>query len=266
VLCLVTACNQDSSTGSAATHPDKTPLHEYVALGDSYSAGPLIANTETTTGCFRSDHNYPHLLASALHIRTLTDVTCSGADTTDLTGRQSTVGSTEVPPQLDAVTATTDLVTLGIGGNDFNLFASQLGYGASAFDPAVIPKIGDRVARALAAIKHKAPSARVFLIGYPRAIDPGTTCPGRLPLDAAGVRRAYAVQLQLTGALRSAAKRTHTRFIDMFKASKGHGICSRHAWVNGRRNRPGLAAPFHPFVEEMRAVSRQLAAALKDER
>jgi hypothetical protein len=43
----------------------RTRLQSYVALGDSYTAGPLIPVQETTPlGCLRSDHNYPHLVAA----------------------------------------------------------------------------------------------------------------------------------------------------------------------------------------------------------
>src|SRR5918998_3913984 len=49
----------------------------YTALGDSYTAGPLIPNqTGDPPGCLRSDRNYPHLVANALKL-SLTDVSCS---------------------------------------------------------------------------------------------------------------------------------------------------------------------------------------------
>ena len=61
---------------------------KYVALGDSYSAGPLIPTTDLAGGCARSDHNYPSLLADELDAKTFVDVTCSGAKTHDITGVQ----------------------------------------------------------------------------------------------------------------------------------------------------------------------------------
>jgi len=35
----------------------------YVALGDSYAAGPIIPNQIAPLGCLKSDHNYAHLAA-----------------------------------------------------------------------------------------------------------------------------------------------------------------------------------------------------------
>ena len=38
----------------------------YVALGDSYAAGPLIPNPVLPLGCLKSDNNYPHLAAPSI--------------------------------------------------------------------------------------------------------------------------------------------------------------------------------------------------------
>src|SRR5262245_23939715 len=74
----------------------------YVALGDSAAAGPLIPLPDLSSpGCLRSTANYPKLAAHALGLP-ITDVTCSGAVTADMTGSQQTpLGG--VPPQFDAL-------------------------------------------------------------------------------------------------------------------------------------------------------------------
>ena len=60
----------------------------WVGLGDSYAAGPLIPNQPLNPlGCLRSDHNFAHLAAAALG-RSLADVSCSGATTADMTAPQ----------------------------------------------------------------------------------------------------------------------------------------------------------------------------------
>ncbi|HWL02754.1 MAG TPA: hypothetical protein VNQ52_10345, partial [Microbacteriaceae bacterium] len=61
---------------------------EYVALGDSYSAGfglipfsqtsPFDAGGTTANGCYQGDANYPHLVAADYSLA-ITDRTCSGA-------------------------------------------------------------------------------------------------------------------------------------------------------------------------------------------
>jgi hypothetical protein len=67
----------------------RTPPQSYVALGDSYTAGPPIPVQETTPlGCLRSDHNYPYLVAAALGVVEFRDPSCSGAETEDMTQPQ----------------------------------------------------------------------------------------------------------------------------------------------------------------------------------
>src|SRR3954452_13214611 len=87
VVTAVLVCTMLASalTASAAT----SRFLRYVALGDSYTSGPLIPLQRLDPlGCFRSTSNYPSLLAARLHIRSFTDVSCSGADTTHLTTAQ----------------------------------------------------------------------------------------------------------------------------------------------------------------------------------
>ena len=55
-----------SASGSAAAKPR---FQRYVALGDSYTAAPLVPDTDTTNGCLRSTNNYPALVAAALRHR-----------------------------------------------------------------------------------------------------------------------------------------------------------------------------------------------------
>src|SRR3569833_2781256 len=97
----------------------------YVALGDSMASGPLIPNITGNVGCGRSTHNYAHELAAQLGVAELHDVTCSGAETKHMTQSQSLsvagVPTGTAPPQFDALTADTTLVTLTIGGNDAGL-------------------------------------------------------------------------------------------------------------------------------------------------
>ena len=45
--------------------PGRT-YRSYVALGDSYTAAPLVPSTDTSNGCLRSSGNYPSLVAAAM--------------------------------------------------------------------------------------------------------------------------------------------------------------------------------------------------------
>ena len=75
---------------------------KYVSLGDSFTSGPLIPDlTGKPVGCLRSNHDYPSLVAAAIGASSFTDVSCQGADTTNMTGSEGVLLGTN-PPQLNA--------------------------------------------------------------------------------------------------------------------------------------------------------------------
>ncbi|MFD0346933.1 hypothetical protein ACFQ0M_14495 [Kitasatospora aburaviensis] len=91
----------------------------------------------------RSDRNYGHLVAAALKAANYTDVTCAAAKVKAMTQAQYDAFIRVNDPQLDAVTADTDLVTLGIGGNDLGV--TDLGLGdlvATCIAGAVVNPLG----------------------------------------------------------------------------------------------------------------------------
>ena len=88
--------------------PAQEQVSSCVALGDSFTAGPLIPNQlDDPVGCFRSDHNYPHLVAASLGIPDFVDASCSGAGTEDMTSPQDVNPGPDNPPQLDRLDAQT---------------------------------------------------------------------------------------------------------------------------------------------------------------
>src|SRR5215213_3453544 len=105
-----------AALGLTACEP---PPDNYVALGDSYTAGPLITPQDPAIpGCIRSDANYPNLVAPDLGLPAFRDVSCSGAETEDMFATQDVDPDPDNPPQLNALNGSTKAVTLGIGGND----------------------------------------------------------------------------------------------------------------------------------------------------
>ena len=266
---------------SPSASPGSSRFQRYVALGDSYSAGPLIPTTNLAGGCARSDHNYPSLVAKRLGVRTFVDVTCSGASTTDLTRVQRTFGDARIPPQALQLNRKTDLVTIGIGGNDLDLFdtlirmCTRLGRTDPTGSPcthelavrgvdlaAVTRTITAKVAAALREVRRRAPRATVLLVGYLRLVPSNGTCPA-LPLAAGDYAVGRRIGEALSRAQRRAARTTGVRFIDMYAASRGHDICSRDPWVNGRVTDRQRALAYHPFESGMKADAAHVLKALK---
>jgi hypothetical protein len=116
----VTACSGSlagTPSAAATSSAAAVPRGSYVALGDSYTAGPGIPDqVGLTAGCEQSSSSYPYLVAQRLRLH-LTDMSCGSATIASLNTPQ-TAGDGTNPAQLNALSAATSLVTLGIGGND----------------------------------------------------------------------------------------------------------------------------------------------------
>lgn len=215
---------------------------DYVALGDSFSAGSGVLPLDPTAPllCARSTANYPHVVAKRTGAR-LTDVTCGGAQTKDFAGSQYP----GVAPQLDAVDADTDVVTLTIGGNDNNTFISAIlacgsagvlsgGKGSpckdkhgDSFTQQIDANTYPALKTALRAVKAKAPQARVGVLGYPWIVpakaDPA--CFAKMPIATGDVPYLRDLQAHLNRTVQRAASETGATFVDMAAASDGHDAC-----------------------------------------
>src|ERR1700733_9675188 len=92
----------------ASPAANAAPAVHYVALGDSYSSGVGAGDYISSSGsCDRSTNAYPEQWADANTPASFVSVACSGATTAD-------VLSSQVP----ALSASTTLVSITIGGND----------------------------------------------------------------------------------------------------------------------------------------------------
>jgi len=243
-----------------------TSTIDYVALGDSFSAGPFIGTMRTDPpGCARSRDNYPAFLADWLDVASYTDVSCSAATTVDLYQRMRMFDGKTTRPQLDAVSADTDLVTLGIGGNDFGIYDSLIRCqdGRLATCPvaeleADARKVAGRVEKAVRRILEVAPDAAVYVVGYPDILPAEGTCRA-VGASADVLGPVTEVAGLLNDSLAKGARAAGASYVDMEAVSEGHDVCAKgRAWVNGPRFRPGVAAPFHPKINGMRAVASEV--------
>ncbi|MEU9045870.1 MULTISPECIES: SGNH/GDSL hydrolase family protein [unclassified Kitasatospora] len=278
--------------------PTPPPTGPYVALGDSYTAGMQIPpHTGEPRGCSRSAVNYPSLVAKGLGVTSgqFRDVSCTGATTVDLTAAQDT-GNGSNPAQLDALSADTRLVTLGIGGNDAGFMevvtecakdnlmdvvkgvikqtraASPCRDHYSSADGAdevqhKVDAAGDRLGGILQDIKRRSPQARVYVIGYPTL----------LPVEPSGclpvLGKTVAVsdlgflsekEQQLNGMLKKHAEAAGAVFVDTAGPSAGHDMCAGEdqRWVEPPFPARGMA-PIHPNAKGQEAVAGVVLKALR---
>lgn len=274
-LALVAALLVPATATAAPDHDD------YVALGDSYASGPFIPHQRTDPlGCFRSTRNYASVVAERLGAA-LTDVTCGGATTEDMTAPQDVLFGPN-PPQLDALGAGTDLVTLTIGGNDIG-FADIILTCAqdSLLDPfgnpctrrytaggtdglaARIDALAPKLAAVLQGIEQRAPGARVVVVGYLRILPPSHGCWPVVPISAGDVPYLDATQRRLNAVLGAQAAAAGASFVDPYPRSLGRDVCRLPGvkWVEGLVP-TAPAFPVHPNAAGMRAVAEMVVQSL----
>jgi lysophospholipase L1-like esterase len=225
---------------------------QYVAIGSSYAAGFGIRPQEPGTGaCGRSLLDYPHLVAATLHLQ-LDDVSCGGAVIAD--ALRDTQGAN--PPQIDAVTSKTRLVTLTIGGNDVDYIGTAIACGqphstcATTANPAQIDAafqaLPNALTRLIQAVRTKAPGVIIVLVTYPRLVPP-TACPA-LHYSPAATRLVGSMGSRLEQVFVKVAKTDHVRLADPYVLGATHGPCATDAnqWVAGLV--PSNGFEYHPTV------------------
>jgi lysophospholipase L1-like esterase len=252
----------------------------YVALGDSYAAGPLIPNPVLPLGCLKSDHNYPHLAAPSIGL-SLRDASCSGAKTVDMTNPQSVDPDGPNPPQFNSLDASTTVVSVTIGGNDigfsevaqscitYNPFSSPC---KDKYDPGGKDQLAERiaatapkVAAVLQGIHTRSPSAKIYVVNYP-AIFPetGSGCWPQMPISFSDAPYLRATEQRLNAMLATQAAANGATLVNWYGASIGHDACkgSSTRWVEPLLPNE-LAAPIHPNKAGMVGGANALVAAVK---
>lgn len=243
---------------------------EYVALGDSWSADVVFADsmglpdsTHAPIGCAQSRRNYPKLLASALQVPSFRDATCGSATTDHFYAPQSELPTGETnPPQFERLTKTTDLVTVGIGGNDAGFAGAAvscinvLPTNTNAFDavqfPVSLPLLGfgvpiggckqrfvkdgrdllaeqidaseQKLVRALEEIHRLSPKAKVLMLDYLDAIPP-KGCYPLVPITDEDMAYLHETFKKLNAMVRRAAAQGGATFVDSYADSHGRDVC-----------------------------------------
>jgi len=268
-------------------------FQEYVSLGDSWSADVVLADgrgtpdtTHAPIDCAQSYTNYPKLVAAELGIPVHRDATCGSATTDDFYATQDLPLGGQNPPQLDRLTRRTDLVTVGIGGNDAGIAGAGMDClnllpVASPLPPGTVPDVplggckekyaGDgvdrlsqriresepKLVRAFQRIHELAPNARILAIDY-LALVPDHGCYPTVPATDEDMAYIHAKFLELNAMVRRAARTGGAEFVDTFTPTLGHDLCQlphvRYGETFGPSvNDPAVGVPAHPNAAGARA-------------
>ena len=264
------------ASSACATSPSIPAGAKYVAMGSSFAAGPGIPSyyEDPPTPCARSTGNYAHLLAERLGL-SLTDVSCSGAATAHLTGPRGAI-----PPQLDALTPDTRLVTVTIGGNDLGYIGGLTNASCAGLmketgieadcSPVTAPAertfadLAERMDAIAKEIRRRAPQAQLVFVDYLAVLPEAGTC-AATPLTAAEADSARYTARRLAEITRTVADQNNASIITASEMSKGHDACSADPWMNGypRPGAPVNGTLYHPNAKGMKAIADALAALLE---
>jgi lysophospholipase L1-like esterase len=217
----------------------------YVALGDSYSSGVGAGNYISSSGsCDRSTNAYPEKWASANAPASFVSVACSGATTADVLGSQ-----------VSALSASTTLVSITIGGNDAGFSSvmetcvlkstSSCVSAVSAAESFVASQLPAKLNTTLQTVRQHAPAARIIVLGYPDLYDlsKSSSCIGLSTTDRTALNKGADA---LDSALQTAATVNGDTFADVRGQFGGHEICDgSSSWLNSV-NIFAISTSYHP--------------------
>lgn len=282
---------EQRETETLVTQKAEEPTYrEYVSLGDSWSADVVFADqdggpdtTHVPIDCAQSHRDYPKLVAAELGIRTHRDATCGSATTDDFYAPQDLPLGGQNSPQFDRLSRRTDLVTVGIGGND----AGIAGAGMDCLNalpvpnplpPGTVPPMpdnpvpiigsevplggckekyaGDGRDRLSARIRESQPKLvaafRRIRELAPRArilvidylaIVPDHGCYPTVPAEDEDMAYIHAKFLELNAMVRRAARRGGAEFVDTFTPTIGHDLCQLPTVRYGETYGPSVNDP-----------------------
>ncbi|GAA1520206.1 SGNH family lipase [Streptomyces albidochromogenes] len=228
---------------SAAQAAQQAESLDYVALGDSYSSGVGAGSYDSASGsCKRSTRAYPVLWAASHSPSTFAFTACSGARTGDVTAGQ-----------LAPLNASTDLVSLTVGGNDAG-FADVMTTCVTQSESSCLARIATarayvdstlpgKLDSVYAAIRAKATTARVVVLGYPRFYKLNGSCiAGLTERERSAINGASDYLNEATA--KRAADHGYT-FAQVTPAFTGHEICSSAPWLHSVKW-TNIGESYHP--------------------
>lgn len=248
----------------------------YLGLGDSFASGEGSGTYKITTDqdknmCHTSTISYPYLLGKEADIEQFESVACSGAILNDVMfGRldkykgQAQDGLTQSQRNTKAIIESflpgkitqetfvgalnPEVITISIGGNDIG-FADKiksciLGIlpNTTCFDTyedraEAVREIVDQVSRLETVYRKLGENNRkVYVLGYPKLIDPDGDCANNVRVDASEADFFDKLTVVLNDAVETAAKRAGVQYIDVEDMLVGRRLCEvsrEDAYVNG---------------------------------
>ena len=261
--------------GSPATAAPP-PSVDYVALGDSYTAGTGADGLYRDAPCWQSHPGYVDVVADTGRVNLLANLACHGALLTFDPEFPSPFynGAPTVLEQIalgQTALHNAELVSITAGAIDagsllaLQACASPDTAGCAGTVNAIIanlPVLEAGLEGIYQTIQASAPQATIAVMGYPRLFDPVNGVPVIPVENQAKVNQAIDV-LNQTIAKAVAESRTNAKFVDVTKRFAGHAANSLEPWIVLDFRLPLPDANFHPNVAGHQAYAAALVSAVK---
>lgn len=260
------------------------PRVDYVALGDSYTAGTGAgaAFRPAGTACWQSSPGYVDVVGKTGRVNLVANAACHGAVLSSLSPFYDGVTPT-VQEQLYALAAQgklsagTELVSITAGANDLG-FSRLLAFCATATpaacadalaagtSPLTLELLKAGLVQTYAAIQGVAPNARIAVLGYPFLFDPASSL---APVPAATQTLINQATVALNAAIAEAVQTanllygTDAQYIDVTARFAGHEVNSADPWLHLNLASVTADYNFHPNQAGHRAYASALLGAAK---
>lgn len=265
--------------------------YQYLGLGDSFASGEGAFSYKTTTQdkCHTSLRSYPFLLGEDLSKEDYESIACSGATTVDIYNDSPRIYKGQVndgifesnrdaqsiisiflPGYIRQNTFLENLkpeaVTISIGGNDL-AFSDKIT--ACVMPGICFNTLEDRkqVAEEIYELsetlvptyqKLKEDNRRVYVVGYPKIVQPNGACAVNVQLNASEIAFADKLTVLINDVIEFAADQAGVMYVDVENILGGRKLCetdSDNALVNGiseNHTKQGLQIAkesFHPKID-----------------
>ncbi|NWL32164.1 SGNH/GDSL hydrolase family protein [Paenarthrobacter nitroguajacolicus] len=224
-------------TASPATAAPPPPV-DYVALGDSYTAGTGAGGLYADALCWQSEGGYVDVVAETGRVNLLENGACHGALLFPVLG----VPIPSVSEQIDILgsdLAAAELVSITAGANDIRsgdalvaCLTQTLVVCQAAVNSAMslLPGLELTLAEFYNDLAEAAPNATIAVMGYPRLFDPVNGVPIISVEHQIEVNRAVdALNMTIEAAVE--ASDANAVFVDVTKRFRGHAVNSAEPWV-----------------------------------
>ncbi|MDQ0824414.1 lysophospholipase L1-like esterase [Arthrobacter sp. B2I5] len=260
-----------------------SPKVDYVALGDSYTAGTGAGPFDFGYPCDRTPGGYVDVVGKTGRVNLVMNAACHGAVLSATNPfYDHSIPIPTVAEQIQnlpsgTLSADTELVSITAGANDLG-FSYVLGqcayYGsvacsdalAGVASPSVLAKLSSNLAWTYKEIQQAAPNATIAVMGYPLLFDP-TSQYAPLPVESQMLmnQATLLVNSTIAGAVSTAntVYSTKAKYVDVTGSFAGHAVNSLEPWINLDPVNFTDPRNFHPNKEGHRAYASALLEAVK---